>query len=81
MTTSSIRQKLHSYLELADDKKVKAMYTILEEDIEDLTIEYPDELKNELDKRLENLKSGKSKSISAKESKKRINKIMQSGKK
>lgn len=81
MTTTSIRQKLHSYLELADDKKVKAMYTILEEDIEDLTIEYPDELKNELDKRLEDLKSGKSKSISAKESKKRINKIMQSGKK
>jgi hypothetical protein len=40
MTTSSIRQRLHNYLELADYKKVKAMYTILEEDIEEFSVEY-----------------------------------------
>lgn len=81
MTTTSIRQKLHSYLEVADDKKIKAMYIMLEDDIEEFSFEYSDELKNELDKRLEDLKSGKSKTISAEDSKKRIDKIIQSGKK
>jgi len=33
MTTSAIRKQLHSYLDVADDKKVKAIYTILEDDI------------------------------------------------
>lgn len=76
MTTLSIRQKLHNYLEIADDKKVKAIYTILEEDIEESSIEYSQELKDELDKRFEDLKSGKAIAISAEESKKRIEEIM-----
>ncbi len=33
MTTLSIRQKLSAYLQVADDKKVKAMYALLEDDI------------------------------------------------
>lgn len=52
------------------------MYTILEADIDGFSQGYSDELKKELDKRLEDLKSGKSKSISAEESKKRIEEIM-----
>lgn len=75
MTTLNIRQKLHNYLEIADDKKVNAIYTILEEDIEGSSIEYSQELKNELDKRFEDLKSGKAIAISAEESKKRIEEI------
>ena len=75
MTTLNIRQKLHNYLEIADDKKVNAIYTILEEDIEGYSIEYSQELKNELDKRFEDLKSGKAIAISAEESKKRIEEI------
>jgi hypothetical protein len=36
MTTDTIRQQLHnSYLEIADDKKVKAFYTLMKEDIEE----------------------------------------------
>lgn len=77
MNTLGIRQKLHSYLEIADDKKVEAIFTILEEDIEESSIEYSDELKKELDKRHEDLKSGKAKAISAKDSKRRIEKIME----
>ena len=34
MTVTAIRQRLIDYLEDADDKKVKAIYTLLEEDIE-----------------------------------------------
>lgn len=34
MTASVIRERLHSYLDVADDKKVKALYTLIENDIE-----------------------------------------------
>ena len=33
MTTLAIRQKLSAYLQVADDKKVKAMYALLKDDI------------------------------------------------
>ena len=33
MTTLAIRKKLSAYLQVADDKKVKAMYALLEDDI------------------------------------------------
>ncbi len=35
MTTAAIRQKLINYLEDADASKVKAVYTLLEKEIED----------------------------------------------
>ena len=34
MTAVAIRKKLVSYLQIADEKKVKAIYALLEEDIE-----------------------------------------------
>ena len=51
MDTAAIRQRLHNYLEVADDKKIKALYTIIEKDIQENEFEYSDELKDELDKR------------------------------
>jgi putative addiction module component (TIGR02574 family) len=78
MTTNAIRQKLHSYLEVADDKKIKAMYVMMEEDIEESAVEYSDEFKKELDRRHADYKSGKAKMISAEESKKRIQKLLKS---
>ena len=35
MTTSKIRSKLYEYIRVAEDKKVKAIYTMLEEEIEE----------------------------------------------
>lgn len=81
MSTGAIRQKLHSYLERADDKKVKAIYAIMEDDIEQLAMEYTEEIKQELDKRDSDRKNGKTKLITASESRKRIQKIVKAAKK
>ena len=35
MTASAIRKQLHTYLDVANDKKVKAIYALLEDDIVD----------------------------------------------
>lgn len=76
MSTAAIRQKLHNYLEIADDKKIKAIYTMMENEIEENELVYTTELKDELDKRYDDYKSGKAKMITAEESKKRIQKIL-----
>ena len=76
MNTASIRQQLHSYLEVADDKKIKAFYTLMKSEIEESGVEYTNDLKTELDSRYNSRKSGKSKMITPAESKKRINTIL-----
>ena len=35
MTLTKVRQQLHEYIDHADEKKIKAIYTLLESDIED----------------------------------------------
>ncbi|MCA6379014.1 MAG: hypothetical protein IM574_13435 [Cytophagales bacterium] len=52
MNTTDIRQKLHHYIETAKDKKVKAMYTMVEDEIEE-TYDYwnDDEFVAELKRR------------------------------
>jgi len=80
MTTATIRQQLHSYLEVADDKKVKAFYTLLKGDIEESGVEYTAELKAELDSQYAEYKNGQAKMISSAESKKRIGKILKARK-
>jgi hypothetical protein len=77
MTTLAIRQKLANYMQVADDKKVKAMYALFEDDIEQEGVEYTDELKATLDKGYAHYKSG-GKMISAAAADKQINKILQS---
>jgi putative addiction module component (TIGR02574 family) len=81
MSTVTIRQKLHSYLEVADDKKVKAIYAIMESDIEGSGIAYTDEIKKELDRRHAEYKSGKANMVTADESRKRVQKILKAARK
>ena len=76
MSTAAIRQKLHSYLEVADDKKIKAIYAIMEKEIEESAVDYTEDLKNELDQRIADYKSGKAKAVSAAQSKKQIAAIL-----
>jgi hypothetical protein len=60
MNTSTIRQKLYEYIRVADDKKVKAIYTIIESDVNEVYEWWNDkDLVAELDSRSANLKNGK----------------------
>jgi hypothetical protein len=73
---STLREKLHQYIDHAEDKKVKAFYTIIETEIEDVKNDYVSAFKVELDKRYNDYKTGKTKMITPLESKKRIQKIL-----
>lgn len=82
MTTAAIKKKLHNYLEIADSKKLKAIYTMVEDDInESMMEEYTPEYKAELDSRLAEYREGKSKTVTPAELKKRTQKLMRQGKK
>jgi hypothetical protein len=63
MTTLAIRKKLMTYLADADDSKVKALYTLLENEIRDEeTFTLTDEQMQILDKEREMHMNGESKS-------------------
>jgi putative addiction module component (TIGR02574 family) len=55
---AAIRRKLHDYLEVADDKKIKAIYTLVEQEVEEGIEEYTEAFKAELDRRYEEHKKG-----------------------
>jgi len=75
MTTVAIRKKLTDYLKVADEKKIKAIYALVEDEIDQPVLEYTDELKEELDNRLNDYnKSGKI--ITAAAAKKQIDQIL-----
>jgi hypothetical protein len=57
MSTAQIRQQLHDYIDLAEDKKLKAIYTLIEADIPE-GYKFSTEQKKELDKRLSELENG-----------------------
>ena len=70
MTVAAIRKKLKMYVDDIDDKKVKALYTLLEEDIEDSTsFVLTDEHLRILNREHELHMSGKTKSYSWEEAK------------
>ncbi|ACU04022.1 hypothetical protein [Pedobacter heparinus] len=78
MTTATIRQKLHNYLEVADDKKVRAIYTMMETEVESEMTTYTDELKSVLDQRFADVRNGDVELVSEEESKQRIYDILAS---
>ena len=63
MKTSEIKKKLHSYIDSAGEKKLKAIYTILESDMEDETYDWTkdEEWLAELDRRQQSVIDGTAK--------------------
>ena len=62
MTTSTIRKKLITYLADAEDSKIKAIYTLLEDDIRQDEISFTDEQLQILERERELHLSGQTKS-------------------
>jgi hypothetical protein len=67
MNTSAIRQQLHQYIDSADDKKIEAIFTILQADISHTSTFSNEELKMFYERRQKYL-DGQSKTYSAEES-------------
>jgi hypothetical protein len=75
MDTTTIRKKLYEYILRADDKKVRAIYTIVENDIDQVNEWWQDDkLVSELEQLSVNLKSGEDVGISWSELKKSLSK-------
>jgi hypothetical protein len=68
MKTVEIREKLHHYIETAQDKKVKAIYAMVEDEIQE-TYDYwnDDEFLTELRRRQESYISGEAKTYTLQE--------------
>jgi len=66
MAPATIKEKLHHYIDIADEKKLQAIYTILEDEIEGEYFYTPDEIKMFYDRRQNHLNS-ESKSYSVDE--------------
>ena len=58
MSTLEIRERLHKYIDQADDRKVKAIYTMVEEEIEPTDIWNDDAFVAELERRVNEIESG-----------------------
>ena len=58
MSTLEIREHLHKYIDQADDRKVKAIYTLVEEGIEPTHMWKDDDFVAELERRVNEIESG-----------------------
>ena len=62
-----IREKLQEYIRIADDKKVKAIYTMIESDIDEFKWWQDDKLLNQWNTAYNNYESGKEKGYTPEE--------------
>jgi hypothetical protein len=58
MSTAVIRKKLHSYIDTAQDKKIRAIFAMVEDEIKE-PIFWSDEFLSELNKRAADFEKGK----------------------
>ena len=65
MTTAAIREKLHNFINTADDKYVKAVYSIFEDQIAEKYDHWEDEeFLRELKARLDDIENGEDDGLS-----------------
>jgi hypothetical protein len=63
MTTKTLRNKLAEYIHYADEKKIKAIYTMVENDIMENEDIWTKEFVADMNKRIEDFETGKEKGI------------------
>lgn len=69
MTTTAIRKKLVDYLKIADEKKVKAIYTMVEDEISTAENDWSENFLKELNRRSRQFKNGDGKTYTWEETK------------
>ena len=57
MLITNIRQKLHQFIDIIEDEKIEAMYTLFKEEIEKDESAFPEEILSEISHRYEQLES------------------------
>jgi hypothetical protein len=73
MSTETIRERLHEYIRFADDKKVAAIYTMVESEIEEeLDLWEDKDFLNELNDRLKEYENENATTLSLEEFKQKI---------
>lgn len=70
MTTTTIRKKLVDYMQVADDKKLKAIYTIFEDEINTQENDWDKSFTKQLEIRSKAVKNGTIKTYTWEETKK-----------
>lgn len=76
MSNAAIRNKLYDYIRIADDKKLNAIYNLLENEIEQTNEWWKDkQFTTELDKRYHALESGADKGFTVEEMERSISKL------
>ena len=73
MTLAAIKEKLHEYIDHADSKKAHALFTLLENEITEPEYFFDEETLNMLDKEVEDILSGRTKTYTLAESMEHIN--------
>jgi hypothetical protein len=74
MNTVTIKEQLHNYLEIADDKKLKAFYVMVEDEIRETSVSYSEVFKKELNNRVNQYLKG-DKMVTPSEMNKRLQRI------
>jgi hypothetical protein len=74
MILATVKEKLHEYIDHADEKKIQAIYTLVEDEIEDTNYQYDEETLNMLRNTSRDYFSGKIKGYSEEESMERVRK-------
>jgi hypothetical protein len=69
MTTTTIREKLADYLQVADEKKLKAIYTMVEDEINTAANDWDDNFTEELERRNKGFVDGTAKTYTWEETK------------
>ena len=67
MSSAQIRQRLYEYIRFADEKKVKAIYTMLEDEIEEKHELWTASFAAEMETRAKEMESGKVKGTDRKD--------------